>query len=218
MGQKVTKGGSSKNYKISSILNNEEGTVVLEGKEKICLSDGTALGLGNVCKLYERSYQLARAPITPRDYAVEEDEVGAGKERGRRSFRRKKSGKLQREYKGDEQKCLEMIERLFMLLLRTKKGRRELVNLSLEPMAQLLSSDNLMVNDEYTLFLLVGAWADNRIEVKGLERTLLSSTEGVAVGNGEQATDQEGGKGKDKEPELTDSSENERIDEDKKSM
>ena len=56
MGQKGTKSTSNpgKQYKISSILNDEEGTVVLDGKEsKICLSDGTVLGLANVCKLYE---------------------------------------------------------------------------------------------------------------------------------------------------------------------
>ena len=197
MGQKGTKSTSNpgKQYKISSILNDEEGTVVLDGKEsKICLSDGTVLGLANVCKLYERSYELAHGPITPREDEEEDDFVGT---KGRLSFRRKKSVKGRRkELRNDERKCLEMIERLFMLLLKTKKRRRELVNLSYEPMAQLLGSDNLLVSDEFTLFLLVGAWADNRIEVKGLERTLLSSSQEV------DKTEKDEGKNDEKESEC----------------
>eukprot|EP01087_Luapelamoeba_hula_P018418 TRINITY_DN5930_c0_g1_i3.p1 TRINITY_DN5930_c0_g1~~TRINITY_DN5930_c0_g1_i3.p1 ORF type:complete len:298 (-),score=101.20 TRINITY_DN5930_c0_g1_i3:62-955(-) len=79
------------------------------------------------------------------------------------------------EDKTDEEVCMEMIEHIFMVLITTRKRRRELITLPFEAIKNLLQSDSLMITDEFTLFLLVGAWADNFIEERTLEARVRES-------------------------------------------
>lgn len=209
MGQKGSKSGLFN----ASILDDDEGTVVLNSKEKVYLSDRTVLTLENVCRLYEQRFHFSNKGAGPSSPSplVSPDEPEEGGESDKvpeevismpviretssktKLLRRRKdkggssSGSSTTQLpsnatmkrrgsvvggKTDEAKCLQMIETIFALLLRNQKTRRQLLHISFEPFAKLLSSDNLLAPSEFTLFLLVGAWADNQIEEKMLQSKL----------------------------------------------
>ncbi|KAL6059324.1 E3 ubiquitin-protein ligase trim9 [Balamuthia mandrillaris] len=74
----------------------------------------------------------------------------------------------QTNYAGDGRKCLQLLERRFEELIKAKEGREALLSLSQAPLLEILKRDTLAVSNEFSLFLLVGAWAHRRA-VKRLE-------------------------------------------------